>query len=202
MKKRIVIGLLAMTLAAASLTACGSSAETDATATEETTADTAEEAADTTAEETDTEESTEIANPWTDSDQQGVADATGFDMVAPEGASDVAYSYMAEDGLAQMTYKLDDMDWTYRIQSTDELTDISGLAGAEWSSSEMDTVAGLAAQCAAMGDMNEDNTDHYQAIQWFDPDAGVTYSLVAQSQHDMNGMDMTVFASNIFNAAE
>lgn len=85
--------------------------------------------------------SEEIANPWTESDQQGVAEATGFDMTAPDGATDVVYSYMAEESLAQMSYELDGASWIYRAQATDALTNISGMEEG-WTSEEEETSPG------------------------------------------------------------
>lgn len=191
MKNRIVIAMMFLTLAATSLIGCGSSDQQESTVVEETT----EAAGGTTvAEEA---ENTQLANPWTDSDRQGVLEATGFDMAAPEGASDVSYSYMAEDGLAQMTYILDGNDWTYRILSAAELTDISGLS-VEWSYQGDATVAGLEGKDYAYGDINTDNSDHYQMIQWYDAAAGVTYSLSVYSLHDLGGMDIQVFAESIY----
>lgn len=191
MKNRIVIAMMFLTLAATSLIGCGSSDQQESTVVEETT----EAAGGTTvAEEA---ENTQLANPWTDSDRQGVLEATGFDMAAPEGASDVSYSYMAEDGLAQMTYILDGNDWTYRILSAAELTDISGLS-VEWSYQGDATVAGLEGKDYAYGDINADNSDHYQMIQWYDAAAGVTYSLSVYSLHDLGGMDIQVFAESIY----
>ena len=72
-----------------------------------------------------------IANPWTDSDEKGVLEATGFDLVAPEGATDVIYSYMEEDKMAQVTYNLDKASWVYRVKPANSLEDISGM-NYEW----------------------------------------------------------------------
>lgn len=196
MKKKMLIAMFTLTFAAASLTGCGDSKEQETVTGENTSEETAEDTTEDTAEENETEE-TQIANPWTDSDQQGVLKATGIDMTAPEGASDVAYSYLEKDGLAQMTYVLDDTDWTYRIQPATELTDISGIF-VEWDYEGDATVSGLAAKDYSYGDMNTDNSDHYQMIQWYDATVGFTYSLAAYSPHDLNGMDIQVYAEAIY----
>lgn len=193
MKKKIVIAMLAMTLTAASLTGCGSSS-TDNTAETETT-DTTE---TTNTTDTASEDSTQIANPWTETDQQGLADATGYTMAPPSDATNVSYAYIAEDGLAQMTYTTDtDTDWVYRIQATDALTDISGIF-TTWDYEGEATVAGLAAKDYALGDINEDDTDHYQLIQWYDAVTGTTYSLSAHSLHDIGGMDIQAIAESLY----
>lgn len=198
MKKKMLIAMLMLNFTAASLTGCGTSEEQGTVTEEEITEDTTEETAEAseTTEEDGTEE-TQIANPWTDSDQQGILEATGLDMEAPEGASNVAYSYLEEDGMAQMTYVLDDADWTYRIQPATELTDISGIF-VDWDYEGDATVSGLAAKDYSYGDMNTDNSDHYQMIQWYDAVTGFTYSLSAYSPHDLNGMDIQVYAEAIY----
>lgn len=186
MKKKIVITMLTMTLALTSLTGCGSAATEDA-------------AEDTTTETTDATEDggedTEIANPWVDSDQAGVLSATGFDMAAPEGATNVYYSYMTDGSMADMTYSLDGSTWTYRMATADALTDISGLY-IDWTAEIDDTVAGLAAKSYSYVDENDIATN--MMIQWYDAVTGVCYSLSAYSSTDLDGMDIQVYAENIY----
>lgn len=137
-----------------------------------------------------------IANPWVESDMQGVAEATGFEMTAPEGATDVTYSYMQESGLAQMRYVLDETEWVYRIQTTDELTDISGMAY-EWTLEEEGAVSGRSAvyynYCAPDGGTEND----VQVVNWYDAVTGVTYSLSAVSA-DLDGMDIQAYAEKLY----
>ena len=137
-----------------------------------------------------------LANPWTESDMQGVLDATGFEMIAPENATDVTYSYMQKDGLAQMCYVLDDTNWVYRIQAAEELTDISGTAY-EWTLEEEGTVSGRNAvyysYCAPDGGTEND----VQVVNWYDAVTGVTYSLSAVSA-DLDGMDIQAYAENLY----
>jgi len=142
-----------------------------------------------------------IANPWTESDQQGVLDATGFSMTAPEGASDIRYSYLAESGLAQMRYVLNGAEWVYRIQSADELTDISGMEY-EWDAEDKGTVAGREAVYYAWSDADPDSqtiddVSGIQVVNWYDAVTGVTYSLSAAGK-DLNGMDLQVFAEELY----
>ena len=137
-----------------------------------------------------------LANPWTESDMQGVADATGFEMAAPEGATNVAYSYMRESGLAQMCYTLDETDWIYRMQMADEQMDISGMAYG-WASEEEGTVSGRPAvyysYCAPDGETEND----VQVVNWYDAVTGVTCSLSAVSA-DLDGMDIQAYAENLY----
>ncbi len=142
-----------------------------------------------------------IANPWTESDQQGVLEATGFSMTAPEGASDVSYSYLAESGLAQMRYVLSDAEWVYRIQSAEELSDISGMEY-EWTAEKAGSVAGKEAMYYAWSDADPDSETiddaaGVQVVNWYDAVSGVTYSLSAAGK-DLNGIDLQVFAEELY----
>ncbi len=173
-KQKLFSVLTVMALSAALLTGCGSVSQ------QEDTIDPQEQ---------------EIANPWTDSDEQGVAEATGFDMAAPDGASEVAYSYMAEGALAQMCYELDGAHWVYRMQATDALTDISGMEF-QWMSEEEGNVSWMAANYYAY--VSEDGSaDSVQLVNWYDAVTGVTYSLSASGE-DLDGMDIQVIAENLY----
>lgn len=64
-----------------------------------------------------------------------IAQATGISLDAPEGAEDVAYSYIdaaEEDGypIAQVLFTLDGQEFCYRCQMTDELS-ITGITDEE-----------------------------------------------------------------------
>lgn len=73
------------------------------------------------------EESAGISNPVHECDAQGVLDATGIPLVAPEGATDVEYAYIDgvkdQDPIAQVEFELDDEDYCFRARST-AVTDI------------------------------------------------------------------------------
>ena len=147
------------------------------------------------------EVSTSLANPWTDADEEGVLAATGFDLVAPEGATDVHYSFMDEDKLAQMTYSMDNISWVYRVKAANELEDISGM-NYEWVVTEEGTVSGREAIYMAYSDASEDteyldSVQYVQVVNWYDVVPGVTYSLSA-SGNAVNGMDIQVLAEQIF----
>lgn len=168
MKKKMVSVLLVMAMSVAAMTGCGSADK----------------------------EETGIANPWTESDREGVLEATGFDMAAPEGATELSYSYMSESGLAQMRYELDDADWVYRMQMTDALTDISGLS-VDWMSEEAGEVAGREAMYYSYGALNDETVDDVQMVNWYDAVTGVCYSLSA-TREELNGMDIQAYAENLY----
>jgi hypothetical protein len=194
MRKKVILALSAMAISAAVMTGCDTSASTaesgntNTSQAEESSAD-----AETADAKTDTNQ---LANPWTDTDQEGLASATGFEMTAPDGATDVSYSYMSESGLAQMTFKLDDTDWVYRMQMADELTDISGIS-IEWDSEEKGIVSDREAIYYSSCDMNDEEREDHQLVNWYDAVTGVTYSLSATGT-DLNGLDIEAYAENIY----
>lgn len=175
MKKKLALMLTLTVLSAALLAGCGSKTEKDSS--------------------TDGEQTQEIANPWTESDEQGVAEATGFDMVAPDGATDVSYSYMADGGMAQMAYELDGASWLYRAQMTDALTNISGLDEG-WTSKEEGNVSWMAADYYAYM-VDDESMNDVQLVNWYDALAGVSYSLCAAGA-DLDGMDIQAYAEKIY----
>lgn len=153
------------------------------------------------------EQSTEslgIANPWTTTDKQGVLEATGFAMAAPIDATEVVYSYMntdtGEGKLAQMKYTINQTQWIYRMQSTDALTDISGMAY-QWDVEFEGEVAGYEAVYYAYSDASPeqetiDDVFCVHVVNWYDTTNAVTYSLSATGT-DLNGMDIQVYAERL-----
>lgn len=142
-----------------------------------------------------------LPNPWVDSDKAGVLEATGFDMAAPEGADNVAYSYMPSEGMAQMNYTADNAMWVYRIKPADALEDISGI-NCEWDYIGENKVAGMDAieysyASEPQGDLIE-NMECTRVINWYDAKNKVTYSLAVIGT-DLNGLNTPVYAENLFN---
>lgn len=170
MKKKIFLALAVMLVAVMVFAGCSSDSEQGST----------------------TSDDQQLANPWTESDEQGVADATGFDMVAPEGATEVAYSYMSEGSMAQMTYELDGAKWVYRIQSGERMADISGMEYG-WT----DVTDGGVVGCAATYYSNGDGSDIVRVIDWFDSLTCVNYSLSATGK-DFSSEEMFAYAQSVY----
>lgn len=192
MKKKFVTAMLIMTMSASLLAGCGSSSDTgstDTTKTEESTG--TEDSSDA----ADTEEDA-IANPWIETDATGILNATGFLMSAPAGATNVTYSYIEDDGLAQMSYELDGKNWNYRMQYTDMLTDISGM-NYNWDSEEEGEVSWMAANYYAyVGD-----EEMVHLVCWYDALTGIDYSLSATAA-DLDGMDIQAYAEQIYTSMQ
>ena len=196
MKKKLILTLTAAAVSMAMITGCGSSSETAATEASQTESEAAE---STEAESTESEEDViGMANPWIESDEQGVLEATGFDMKAPEGATDVAYSYIPDNKLAQMQYVLDDINWTYRMEPSDELMDISGMYYG-WTEDDGDkgTVSGREAVYYGYLAPEDSDEESAQLVNWYDAVTGVTYSLSAVAK-DLDGMDIQAYAEKLY----
>ena len=196
MKKKLILTLTAAAVSMAMITGCGSSSETAATEASQTESEAAE---STEAEGTESEEDViGMANPWIESDEQGVLEATGFDMKAPEGATDVAYSYIPDNKLAQMQYVLDDINWTYRMEPSDELMDISGMYYG-WTEDDGDkgTVSGREAVYYGYLAPEDSDEESAQLVNWYDAVTGVTYSLSAVAK-DLDGMDIQAYAEKLY----
>ena len=196
MKKKLILTLTAAAVSMAMITGCGSSSETSATEASQTESEAAE---STEAESTESEEDViGMANPWIESDEQGVLEATGFDMKAPEGATDVAYSYIPDNKLAQMQYVLDDINWTYRMEPSDELMDISGMYYG-WTEDDGDkgTVSGREAVYYGYLAPEDSDEESAQLVNWYDAVTGVTYSLSAVAK-DLDGMDIQAYAEKLY----
>lgn len=141
-----------------------------------------------------------IANPWVETDRQGVIDATGFDLPTQEGATDIVYSYMSEGKMAQVSYTIGENEWTYRVQPTDSLEDISGMYYT-WIIDEAGSVNENDSQLLVYSDATED--DEYiddvfavHVVNWYDESEGATHSL-SVSGKDVNGIDIEVIAENM-----
>ena len=136
-----------------------------------------------------------IANPWIESDRDGVKEATGYDLNVPEDAQNVVYSYMEDGKLAQVSYTINNHEWTYRVQATDGLTDISGM-NYEWVLEDSETIGGHEAELKAYVENNGDSEyldDMFgvQVVNWYDETEGATHS-VSVSGQALDGIDRSI----------
>ena len=200
MRKRFMVMVAATAISMAAMTGCGNTsgkAATEAETQTETEESTAEESTE--AESNESEEDViGMANPWIESDEQGVLEATGFDIKAPEGATDVAYSYIPDNKLAQMQYVLDDINWTYRMEPSDELMDISGMYYG-WTEDDGDkgTVSGREAVYYGYLAPEDSDEESAQLVNWYDAVTGVAYSLSAVAK-DLDGIDIQAYAEQLY----
>ena len=141
-------------------------------------------------------ETTAIANPWVDATAGDIAEAIGAAFGIPEGAENVEYSLLPDEGLAEMRFTLDDMAYVARIQPAEEFTDISGMYY-EWEADAPFSIAGI----EGLDQRATDGEETVELCQWFDADMGLMYSL-ATSAPDLDGFDITAIAEAIYVQAE
>lgn len=191
--KKCLVAIMAAGLSASMLAGCGSSGalvvdQPDAVITFEKNGD---------------DINVSVENPWVDAytEKNLVYNATGLNIYAPTDATNVHYSFLNTGDMAQVTYTYDNHDWTFRMQKTDVLTDISGLYY-EWAYVDEVQVSGKDGMAYAYVDGADDSgmiDDIYgvQLINWYDAELGITYSLSTEGK-DLNGMDIQVIAENLY----
>lgn len=142
-----------------------------------------------------------VENPWVETNREGVIAATGINIYAPSEATDIQYSFMNTCDMAQVTYSYNGCDWTFRKQKTDMYIDISGLYY-DWVYQDSVMVSGKEGMIYSyVEDADDsgmiDNLFGIQLVNWYDDSTGISYSLSASGK-DLNGMDIQVFAENLF----
>lgn len=115
---------------------------------------------------------TGVTNPLTEVSAEELLQATGLELHAPDGATDVKFfTLQSENSLtAQMVFTFDGVEYTYRAQSTGELEtyDMSGLYYDDWKTEEVQV-----SYCSAVAQSN----DKAAAVYWLDVVPGVNYTL-------------------------
>ena len=139
---------------------------------------------------------TTIANPWVDATEGDVAEAIGAAFGIPEGVEDAEYSLMPDEGLAEMRFTLEDMEYVARIQPAEAFTDISGLFY-EWEAEGPFPLADL----EGLERRTSDGEDTIVSALWFDEPMGLMYSLFT-SGADLDDFDITPVAAAIYAQAE
>ena len=119
-----------------------------------------------------------LPNPIHETDEAGLAKATGISLPAPEYAEDVSWSYIEPNGeppIAQMSFTLDGKKALLRAQATgktalEDLPDISGL-NYKWTTTgeQEEAVVGRRAMVFTNGEAGY--------VTWLDVVPGIHYCL-------------------------
>lgn len=147
-----------------------------------------------------------MPNPMTEVDADGLVEATGIALVAPEGATDVQYFTIdLADGskIGEMRFTLDGVEYAQRAKMTDltefpmdiisagkasmdgeELTYVTELSGMyyTWDSGTMQQVSYCDAQCFT------NKKDKAGVIMWIDVVPGIIYSVSATDGATTEGL--------------
>ena len=157
--------------------------------------------------ETVTEESrTEAANPWVEITEEKANLIYSKLFKAPDGATNVIWSEMPsaadETGfpgtVLQMAFTLDGMDFTARIQATDEeKADISGMYY-DWTEKDTGTLKGWGGDNMPAAFYRYKGDKEAAALCcWYDIEAGYAYTLGVTAP-DLEGVDIRTYAEAIY----
>lgn len=138
-------------------------------------------------------ENAELANPWVDTDEEGFTSLTGLEIGMPEDAENVIWRVLEEEGLGEVQFTWQDVEYTARICSAAEFTDISGLNYDEWAVEDACTVG----YCEGVAKRTFDGDMTVDLCQWFDVAPGVMYS-VSVIAPDLDGFDILAAAELLF----
>jgi len=135
-----------------------------------------------------------LANPWIDTDYEGMRQATGLDLNVPDYAENVVYRVNQTENIAeiQFTIKETGVQCCARVKPTATAEDISG-AYYTWSNEEEAKVD----YCSGKIGSATTNDGAVQYCTWFDAVPGISYSLVASAK-DLDGFDITAVAADVF----
>ncbi len=170
--------------------------ETEQTKQEETEADNTE----------DTGSEAGLANPWKDCTEEEAKAACTRLFKAPDGANVKGWSIMdTEDEtigfLVQLSFDMDDVDYTARAQyGVSEDEDIAGMYY-DWATTEETTLAnwGEGNMQAKVSRYSEDGK-MIDLCTWYDVEIGISYSLSAAAA-DLEGFDIRAIAEQMYDEA-
>ena len=194
--KKVLATVFAVS-AAFAMTACGNNAApttaqtTGETPVAETTVETTEAVTDE-AQEENSAENNQIANPWTETTVDDMESEIGLKLAVPEGAEVTGCTVNKSQGIGQILFTMDGVDYCARIKSTDFLEDISGTYYT-WDVEDdvmVDRCEGKFYQYVGDGET-------VQVCIWCDIVPGVSYSLMAVAP-DLDGFDITAVAAQVF----
>ena len=129
-----------------------------------------------------TEKKIGLANPYHETDQDGILQSLGFDFQVPAGAEDEAfYTIDTDPQIAQMTFVFDGDEYIYRMSATSEFKDISGMYYT-WENNETAQIDYNEAQ-VSWNDWKEG------VILWYDEAPGIMYSLSQKTNANFNSLE-------------
>jgi len=174
MKRALSIFLMAVPFIL--LAGCGQGTKQDTTSQDAVSQDTTKQ--DTTSEDTTSQETITggVTNPVHDSTADDILQTLGITFHLPSDASDIVYTTIdsvSGNPVAQVFFTEDGIQYTYRIQSVSEFTDISG-AYFTWTSTKDIEVS----YCSGKLNYIEGSAG---ICQWYDTVPGLMYSLYVET---------------------
>ena len=137
-----------------------------------------------------------LANPWSDVTAEELRSLTGKTYALPEGAENVAWRWMASEGMAEIRFDWISGEFCFRTQvlpvADGVLPDISGMYFT-WEHEENITVAGCPGIIGIAQDGSESSVER---CVWYDASAQTAYSLSVTAA-DVDGLDLAALAGQI-----
>ncbi|MBR6089578.1 MAG: hypothetical protein IKP86_06570 [Anaerolineaceae bacterium] len=138
-----------------------------------------------------------MANPWVETDADGLMETLGLEFNVPEDAEDVVYRMNESEQLAEMKFVLNDMPFTARIKpSALEMEDITGMHY-KWDVEEESDAHWTREKIMQA----KDGENTVEAILWFDIVPGLTYSLSTKAP-DLDGFDIVAVAQMVWHQVQ
>lgn len=135
---------------------------------------------------------TGIANPWTPTTAQGLMDALGLQLGLPDGATNVRWRMMESQQMGEVQFTWQGVDYTARVQPTDEFEDISGMYY-QWESEEACAVG----RCKGVCRRAHEGENTIDVCLWYDDLTGLMYS-VSVVDTDLDGFDILAAAQILY----
>ena len=143
------------------------------------------------------ETSVGVANPWVETDPEGLMKTLGLQFDVPEDAKDVTYRMNESDKMAEMRFTLYDMPFTARIKPVGtELEDISGMHY-KWDHEKESNAHWYQEKIMSA----KDGKDTVQVFLWFDIVPGLMYSLSTKAP-DLDGFDIIAVAQMVYHEVQ
>lgn len=133
-----------------------------------------------------------IANPWTDTDADGLMDTLGLRLGVPEGATNVTWRMLVEYQMGEVQFTWQGENYIARVAPTDDFQNISGMEY-HW---EQQTGCSVG-RCDGFVYRAHDGGNTVDLCLWYDALTGLMYS-VGVVDTDLEGFDITAAAQEIF----
>lgn len=141
-------------------------------------------------------ETVQIANPWREVTADELMQTVGVRFGVPEGAENVMYMLLETQGLAEMQFMHQGVEYNARIVPAAEFTDISG-AYYDWPGEEACEIG----WCAGKVMTAEDEGRTVSLCLWYDAAPGLMYSLFAAAPDGVQ-LDMLSIAAAVYIPAQ
>ena len=128
---------------------------------------------------------------FTPSSEEEILQTLGLRFGQTDEMSEISYQTVGT--LAQMSFTLDDVSYTARIQPTNEFQDISEFSFSAWAIADECMIG----WCEAQAMMTQQDGEIFALCLWYDAAPGLMYSVSARAE-DLKGLDIQKAAESVF----